>query len=81
MAQIDDGRAQFLAGQARLLRADAIEAAELLRRGRVEEAAIMLDRNQAYLTAIAHELTLLTKPRESRDRGGNHGRVNCHRRS
>ena len=70
VAFIDDGRAQLLAGQAQRMKQDSEEAAALLRRGKVDEAARMLDRNRAYANAIWHELDLLTRPpREALFRG------------
>lgn len=62
MATIDDGRAQLLAGQAARLRDDARSAAELLRRGKVDEALELVTRNASYANAIWHELYLVTQP-------------------
>ena len=75
VAFIDDGRAQLLAGQAQRMKLDSEEAAELLRRGKLDEAARMLDRNRAYANAIWHELDLLTRPpRNALMRGKSRGR-------
>lgn len=62
MATIDDARARLVAGQAARLRDDARLADELLRRGRIDEARELVNRNRLYANAIWHELELLTRP-------------------
>jgi hypothetical protein len=62
MATIDDARARLVAGQAARLRDDAREADELLRRGRIDEARALVQRNRQYANAIWHELDLLVQP-------------------
>jgi hypothetical protein len=62
MATIADDRAKLVAGQAARLRDDARRASELLRQGRINEAAQLVERNAGYANAIWHELDLLTRP-------------------
>jgi hypothetical protein len=62
VANLDDARAQLLAGQAERLRNDAARACELLGRGSTAELVELLERNRVYANAIWHELDLLTRP-------------------
>jgi hypothetical protein len=75
MATIDDGRAQLLAGRAAQLKENERTAGELLRQRKLDELAVIIDRNFLGATAIWHELDLLTRaPREIPIRGKSRGR-------
>ena len=70
VATIDDARAQLLAGQARRMKHDSVEAAGLLRRGETEQAAELLERISAYANFIAAWLEDIAQPpRETPGRG------------
>ena len=70
VATIDDARAQLLAGQARRMKHDSVEAARLRRRGETEQAAELLERISAYANFIAAWLEDMTQPpRETPSRG------------
>jgi hypothetical protein len=70
MATIDDARCRLLVGQAVRLRDETSEAAELLRRGKVDEARELVTRMTFLSRAIWHELHLaLEPPREIPIRG------------
>jgi hypothetical protein len=62
MATIDNERAKLVAGLARALKEDARRARELLRCGRVDEAAELVNSNFRSACAIWCELDYLTRP-------------------
>ena len=62
VATINDARAELLAGQARRMKHDCQAAAALLRCGKTDEAAEMLQRIAGYANFIAAWLEDVTQP-------------------
>ena len=62
MPTIDDARAELLAGQARRMKNDMRQAADLLRRGHMEEASRLVETACGYANFVSAWLDDIVRP-------------------